>query len=77
MLKLSDKRLEDLLSSKLDPLINGEVAVRPGVVLLEESLVLILNSWLSFTRNKNYIFALPQLGWSGQASLESWPARTS
>ena len=51
MLKLSDKRLEDLLSSKLDPLINGEVAVRPGVVLLEESLVLVLNK--NFTRNSN------------------------
>merc|ERR1712105_445558 len=42
--KILDKSLEDLLGSELDPLINGEVAVAPGVVLLEESLVLSL-SW--------------------------------
>ena len=48
--KILDKSLEDLLGSELDPLINGEVAVAPGVVLLEESLVLSLNSKLSFIR---------------------------
>ena len=48
--KILDKSLEDLLGSELDPLINGEVAVAPGVVLLEESLVLSLNSKLSLIR---------------------------
>ena len=57
MLKLSDKRLEDLLSSKFDPLINGEVAVRPRVVLLEECLVLILNK--DFTRIVFELYVFP------------------
>ena len=52
--KILDKSLEDLLGSELDPLINGEVAVAPGVVLLEESLVLSLNSKLSFIRGVTY-----------------------
>ena len=61
--KILDKSLEDLLGSELDPLINGEVAVAPGVVLLEESLVLSLNRRLSFTKNKFY-WTLPQLAWT-------------
>ena len=52
--KILDKSLKDLLGSELDPLINGEVAVAPGVVLLEESLVLSLNSKLSFIRGATY-----------------------
>ena len=69
LVKYSDDSLKDLLSSELDPLINGEVAVSPGVVLLEESLVLSLNRRLSFGRNKK--LPLPQLEWRVRASLAS------
>ena len=69
MVKYSGDSLEDLLSSELDPLINGEVAVSPGVVLLEESLILSLNRRLSFSRNEK--FTLPQLEWRVRASLAS------
>ena len=69
MVKYSGDSLEDLLSSELDPLINGEVAVSPGVVLLEESLILSLNRRLSFSRNEK--FTLPQLEWRVRASSAS------
>ena len=43
MLSYSENWLEDLLGSKLDPLVNSQGAVTSRVILLQDGLILILN----------------------------------
>ena len=53
--------LEHLLSSERHPLVHGQLAVLPGVVLLEESVVLaLLNTNVSQSQNKDQLTSAGQ-----------------
>ena len=58
--KGSDESLEDLLVSELHPLINGQCAIAPRIILLEDGLVLALNNNLQFNPNKEISLPRPE-----------------